>query len=107
MGDKMRDWYLASVFFNTLALLIYNRLLRYVFFIKLTLQTGLYHVLGLLEIVILSLMIIITTLYITVNTRNKAGKIEDTLAMLITAVAIYNLISGLIIWTIAILYEGV
>jgi type VI protein secretion system component VasK len=102
----MRDWYLVSNVFNTLALLIYNNLFKYVFFIKLLLQSGLYHQFRLLEIAILSLMIFATLLYIVVNIRKKAGNTEDTLAKLITAVSIYNLLSAIIIYSAAIHYEG-
>jgi len=102
----MRGWYLVSTILNTLALLILNRLLKYVVFLKLLLQSGLYYQFGLLEIAILSLIIFATLLQIVENIRKKAGNFEDTLAKLITAVSIYNLLSATMILSIALYYEG-
>jgi hypothetical protein len=102
----MRDWYLVSNIFNTLALLIYNRLMKYVVFLKLLVKSGLYHQFRLLEIAVLSLMIFATLLHIVVNVRKKAGNFEDTLANLITAVSIYNLLSAIMIYSYCIQIEG-
>jgi hypothetical protein len=59
-----------------------------------------------MEIAILSLMIFASLLHIIVNIRKKAGDFEDTLARLITAVSIYNLVSAILIYSIAIGIEG-
>jgi len=88
-----RDWYIAPLLFNTLALLLQNQLWLNPKFLIMVLKAGLYNELVILEYAILLLMLMTTILYIVVAIRRKAGDFEDTLAKLITVISIYNFIS--------------